>query len=231
MPLQDCRPSYVKAGTYIPASLPIEPATAPSFIEKRSRLLAGGTFFRSKYGSAASNLIEVEYETIIPLISYKLNVYVEGILKESFGPASTNDDMRTLVNITGNIGSPASGPSEFIEMPLIDYNAVSQAIIDATGDPPYWEAMGGSPILHDGSITPFLRTVLTGGDGPPTDDNTLSTFYTGPERSIVIIQLTEIVNNDYTDIGTLDDPISPHQKVLQWNGASWIPYIPNSDCI
>lgn len=207
----------------------------PAFIEERSRVFAGGTFFRSKNAGSTSNLIEVEYVSSGGVL---LNVYDNGILVESFGPVpgpevsvpnptpppattctpTVNPAMRALVN----------GNSNYIQMPTLDYggepaNASPIAIFNSSNPP-------------DDPVTPgddcsffFGPTFLSGGSGPPTDSSTLATIRTGPERSMVIVTLTEIINDDASDDGRLFDP-PPPEKVRQYDGTDWIPYIPNADC-
>lgn len=240
MAIQDCRAPYAKDGSYIPTApkppIPMPPeqqtATAPGFPEKRSRLFAGGTFFRSKLGSTSANLIEVAYR-VNPSDSdqFFLDVYNDGTLEETFGPVnfdvpdllateppfcvlSANATMRGLVNEV----------SDFIQMPPLDFGGNA-------GGPSEFEA-GNLPSDDppgDDCAVAFSRTFLTGGNGPPTDASSLNSIYTGPERTLVILTVTEIVNDNSSDPGILVDP-PPDQKVRQFDGVGWIPYIPNEDC-
>ena len=225
----DCRPDYVINGDYIPSSTPTEPAVAPSFNETRARLFNGGTFFRSKNGSSSANLIEVEYEDQAG--SLILNVYDNGALVETFGPVpydtddptateppycilSTNAIFRSLVNEVSNL----------IQMPTLDYGGTA-------GGSPIWDAnnLPSDGIPGDDCAYVFSRTHLTGGSGPPTDDSGLSSIYTGPERTLVILRLTEIVLDTSSDLGIMVDP-PENRKVSQWDGNNWIPYAPNTEC-
>ena len=225
----DCRPSYIIDESYIPTSTPTEPAVAPSFNETRSRLFAGGTFFRSKNGSTSANLISIEY--VDDAGSIRLNVYDNNVLTETFGPVafdapdlgaidpplcvlSANPAMRLLVNEVSNL----------IQMPPLDHGG-------SAGGAATWTAanLPDDTIPGDDCAVLFVKISLTGGDGPPTDASGLASIYTGPERTLSILRLTEIVLDTSADPGILVDPPS-NKKVIQWDGNNWIPYIPNTEC-
>jgi len=219
MTVHDCRPFYAKDSSYIPSSTPTEPAEAPSYFEVRGRINAGGTFFRTK--DATSDSIEIEYVNN-PSNSSEiiLNVYYIGVLTETFGPVAkdtpvdpdpcvptTNNQMRVLVN----------GNSNLIEMPTLDYGGSAFATV------PTWDSS-----TNETCVTLFAKAAFSGGEGlPPT--SIVNTIFTGPERTLIVLQLTEIDQHNSSDLGILSDPIST-RKVFQFDGIDWITYIPNSDC-
>jgi len=234
-----CQPSYSYRPIFVPSpdNFPGgNDSSIPTFIEKRSRLFAGGTFFRSKNASSSSNLIQVEYISVVGGV--QLNVYSNGTLVESFGPVpgpetpiinplspppticvpTVNSSMRLLVNDISN----------FIQMPQIDFGGESAssgpaAIFDASHLPT-------DVIPGDDCSNLFLPTFLTGSSGPPEDNSSLLTIRTGPERSLVVVTIGEIINDNSFDDGQLQD-LLPNEKIRQWDGFNWIPFITNADCI
>jgi len=230
MAVQDCSPPY----EYRPTFTPNGQCTAPGFTEKRARLFAGGTFFRSKDAGVDSNLIAIEF--ILknsPASDVLLNVYNNTVLVETFD---------SEVGLELSIGSPCipivspalrskvNSTSQFIEMPVLDGGAqptiLSHNTIDCTSTPPVFP----DPIfLLSDEKCAFLfgPTNLSGGDGPPEDDSTLASIRTGPERTLVIVQLSEICGAGASDTGYLYNPLA---KGRQWDGTDWIQYVPNSDC-
>lgn len=223
MAILDCRPPY----DFVPDFRPDGQCTAPGFVEKRARLFAGGTFFRSKNAGSSQNLIAVQFTK--PGSTVVLNVYNNGVLVESFDsgtfseipppePSECDGDvakaLRTLVN---------SG-SDFIEMPPIDHGGTSFGPEEfiASNSP-------SSTPPGDDCDTLFGPTNLSGGSGPPTTEAGLAGIRTGPQRALVIVQLTEVINNNSSDLGLLVNP--PSGKVRQFDGVDWIPYTPNSDCV
>jgi hypothetical protein len=226
MPLLDCRPPYA----YRPNFTENGQCTAPGFIEKRARLFAGGTFFRSKNAGEGMNLIAVEYTQ--PTTTVVLNIYDDGALVETWDSGVTPE--------TPPVGSPSpdcagtvaaalrvivNANSNYIEMPSVDYGGVSFALqpIFLASNPPSSTPPG------DDCDNLFGPTTLADGEGPPTDDTGLASIRTGPDRSMVILRETEIVNNNASDQGLLVTP-PQDQKVRQWDGFNWIQYVPNADC-
>ncbi len=225
MPIEVCQPPY----TYRPSSTPTEPAVAPSFREQRARLFAGGTFFRTKFGGPTANNIAVEYLDVSGTI--RVNVYENGGIVETFNTGlvpetptvnptppppftctrTVNPQIRNIIN---------SG-SSYIEMPPLDYGGVEEGIT------PIWQS-GNQPDdtpPGDDCASFFPVTNLTGGGTaiPP-----ISSIWTGPERTLIIAEMSEIVNGDETDDGIM---ILPPIRVRQWDGSNFIAYIPNSDCV
>jgi hypothetical protein len=214
MTVLDCSPHYTYRPIFIASAIP---CVAPAFDEHRSRLFAGGTFFRSKLiialvetqGTACNNIsLEIIKDVTSPDSAklYTLNVFYNSSLVETFpiiqdetaSPACSGNPIGTL---RANIAS-----SNYISMPIRDTD-----INDLLGE--------DSQCLSD-----FSLVAMTGGDGGPTNASTIASIRTGPDRTIFIVSTTEDQNGN---------PVEPSvvRKVQQWDGASWITYIPNADCI
>ena len=230
---QDCSPPY----TYTPSSTPTEPANAPSYTEKRSRVFAGGTFFRSKEGGTAAN--DISIELVLDTGEFTLNVYVNSILQETHGPVPKDvpDLLATsppycILSAANALRTIVNADSMIIEMPETDGGAdsVGGSCGTLTSLPNIFEYNNLPTDIPPGDdcLTQFGPTFLTGADGLPTG-TVINSIYTGPERTLIILQLTEICGNDVNDTGFLYDPPA-NRKVLQWDGSDWITYTPNSDC-
>jgi hypothetical protein len=217
---------------------------APSYAMRRARLLAGGTFYRSRYAGKETNKIAVELRVvddngnIVPEETKAqkslLIVYFDDVEVERFGPVDTESTGGLLV---GNAVIKTThkryavlinGVSEYIEMPNVDYGGV---LVFGDEDPLWRRVMVGDalnpqePNTTNGGIAKvFPKTLLTEGDGPPD----ISTIYTGPERLIVIETMSELVNNDVTDQGIMTE-VPQDKKLKQYDGTVFIPYVPNTD--
>jgi hypothetical protein len=201
-----CSPSYSFRPT--DRSSPVQ-SSAPGFVEHRSRLFAGGTFFRSIEQGQDQN--DISLEAIITPTDITLNVYVLAVLQETFvvpqvfvigGPPDFIGScsggipaLRAAVNdsITG---------SNIIEMPVRGFD-----IFDFGTDP------------VDDCLSAFSTISMAGGSGPPAGANQafLDSIFTGTERTLVIIITTEAANGF---------PITPgaDRRVRQWDGTQWIQY-------
>jgi len=183
-----CPPSY----DYRPAAFDPggQRCAAPTFVEHRSRLTEGEMFFRSKDQGPETNFLQLE-------ISTDLFVYFEGVLVETF-PATSGAG--SITALRSEVSNPTTG-SKYIEMPVVMFDVFdTRAAEDDT-------AFGG--------VTPFAKTYMRGGSGPPTDDAGLAVIRTGPARSIIILATTEAANGS---------PVDPpwFRRVQQWDGFHWI---------
>lgn len=159
-----CDPTY----EYTPTERP-EPANsvAPTYEEHRSRLFAGGTFFRSvDLGSVSLNNILLQIKN-----SNTLQVWISGMLVEQFVPAAnTIGALRTAVNASSNLITMPTRGTDFYDLGAIDDSALPTInfgfayMSGATGIP--------SPITQ-----PFLDSI-----------------FTGPQRTMIIISQTEDAN-------------------------------------
>ena len=147
---------------------------------------------------------------------------IETILVETYGPFLQVEDIlmpgECSVSIIGAIKTAVVG-SAFIEMPNMDFGGVEGTVV-------FWD----SSIDEGTCISAFPRVFLANGEAGPQDDTVLPTLRTGPDRSLIGITGTEIFNDDITDTGELLDPLTEN-KVMQWDGAAWISYVPNADCV
>ena len=69
----------------------------------------------------------------------------------------------------------------------------------------------------------FAQTSLSGGTGGPTDSTSIAGIRTGPDRTVFIVESTEDIDGQ-----DINPPAS--RKVNQWDGSTWISYVPNADC-
>jgi len=207
-----CQPSY----TYRPTDRP-EPSISSAVIytEHRSRLFAGGTFFRSIDQGTAQNDISLEAivtETNPPLeFEVTFNVYILGVLQETFVveqivnivlPSGPNTCSGGINALRAAVNDGTTG-SDIIEMP-----ARGDDVFDSGGEDP-----------DSNCLTAFGPINLAGGSGPPSGANQafLDSLFTGTERSIIIIDTTE------NDTGKSVDP-SILRKIQQWDGTQWLQY-------
>ena len=234
MAIQDCRPPYDYRPDFTPSVDAEGPdCSAPGFIETRARLFAGGTFFRSVNAGATQNRISVEY--VIPVSTIVLNVYYKDVLRESFDSGLTPEppppplgSPPSAADCTGTVAKAlrtmVNGTSQYIEMPPIDHGGTEFG-------PRLFQASNGASQTPPGDDCDnlFGPTYLSGGSGPPRTSAGLAAIRTGPERSMVILRRTEIITKTAADPGLLVDPPA-NQKVRQWDGEEWVPYVPNADC-
>lgn len=207
-----CQPSY----DYEPPNFqPATDAEAPTFNKSRSHLSVGGAFFRSiNQGRRWNNLsLQLLYDNnngeYTLILRYYNPDHSSLIDQESFtidegtydqqNEACSPDEVAALESAVNN-------SSQYIEAP------------GSSGDvhhPGYDDQSYESPTcLPDGDIT---ETFMSGAEGPPYDPDTIYSYQTGPDRTIIIIKLYE------DDTGELVDP-PPSDKILQWDGTIWLPY-------
>ena len=203
-----CPPPY----NYRPSIPPAKNAAAPTYAEHRSRLFAGGTYFRSIDQGQKENRISLQLQDNVDFGSgadpnnFRLTVRYDGTPVETY-------DITQIVNMMDGSGDgigklrAATASSEYIEM----YPRGADLAYDVTpGNPPI---PGGDNII----LTSFVQTYMSGGSGVPEDGSLIARINTGPERTMAIITSSEKQN------GISDDPL-PHRRVQQWNGDVWISY-------
>lgn len=191
-----CSPSYGYRPTVRPS--PTQ-SGMPAFAEHRSRLFAGGTYFRSLGQSQSQN--DISLEVTVGVADATLNVRVQGSLQESY----TVPQVLVLGVCTGGITAmraAVNGGSSLIEM-----YARGLDIFDGGADDP------------SNCLTAFPDTNMTGGSGAPQDATQafLDTIFTGLERTMIVVSDTEDINGN---------PITPptSRRVQQWDGTQWIQY-------
>ena len=233
----NCLPTYTYVPTFVASNVT---CAMDTYHELRGRVLdgtvgTGGTFFRTKNGGTEQNLLSIEliYNSIDDL--WTLTVRESGNIVEIIGPGSPpiltgqGDDVENVCtpNLIPDLRDLVNSTSNYIEMPSIDYGGVA-------------EAAGSSPIF-DSSIddadclSAFSEISFTDAMGEPTDAPSIvgnppeTSPRTGPSRTVIVIVLSEIENNDPTDKGwSVDIPTT--EKVRQWDGTAWISYVPGEDC-
>lgn len=243
-----CDPSY--GNTYQPSFVPgtnktpdaTQDCTAATFVEWRSRLYAGGTFFRSKLPGREANLIELE---LIDSVgggpspgNYILYVYFNGSFVERIpttgdifqgNPPIIGDpcDPNGITQLRDAVNGPSSGSgwtsngSNWVEMPTCDTGGPVSNTFES----------GFAPAGDDADcLSAFARTFMTGADGPPIALGSPSlgspvggsVTRTGPERDIIILRTTEF-RDGLSDTGDVLEP-DISRKVQQFNGSTWITY-------
>lgn len=217
----NCDPPYSYRPNFIPGN---QPCAIPIFTEKRARLKAGGTFFRSKGAGLDKNNIQLSLIES-PTDTFILNVYKDGTLVESFGPytqipnSSTPGECST--SIFPSLRYDINLNSNYIEMPTLDEGASE---IQGSNT---WNASTDESTC----ATAFTLTNLSGGDGGPANINDMSPPpRTGPQRSLIAFDMSEIVNDNHTDNGLLINP-PQDKKIKQWDGNNWIPYDSSKICV
>jgi hypothetical protein len=196
-----CSPSY----TYRPTDRPAPAqSTAPGFTEHRSRLFAGGTFFRSIEQGQDQN--DISIEATVTLSSITLDVRVLGVLEETF----------VVPQIAGVFPAPCTGGIDALRLAVNDGITGSIIIEMPTRGFDFFDS-GTDPI--DNCLTAFVDAPLTGGSGPPTVgvQPFLDSIFTGSERTLLTIITTESITGF---------PVTPgsDRRVQQWNGVAWVTY-------
>jgi hypothetical protein len=184
-------------------------SSAPGFNEHRSRLFAGGTFFRSIEQGQDQNSISLE--AIVTSADITLNVYVLAVLQETFvvpqifvvgGPPDFIGSCSGGISALRAAVNDGTTGSNIIEMPARGFD-----IFDFGTDP------------EDNCLSGFSTISMAGGSGPPAGANQafLDSIFTGTERTLVIIITTESINGF---------PVTPgnDRRVRQWDGIQWIRY-------
>ncbi len=210
-----CEPSY----SYRPTDRPAPAQSiAPGFTEHRSRLTAGGTFFRSIEQGQDKN--DISLEAIIVSATITLNVRILGVIQETFvvpqifvpgtpgGPGMPPVPPPTDPSCTGGIAALRAAVNNI---------TTGSLIIEMT--PRGFDIFDGGADPSDNCLSAFAITSMTGGAGPPSNPPQafLDSIFTGTERTMLIIDTTE----DITGF-----PVTrPHsQRILQFDGVKFISY-------
>lgn len=199
-----CEPGYTFRPTDRPAP---SQSSAIIYTEHRSRLFAGGTFYRSIEQGTEENDISLEATIASDEITFK--VYILAVLQETFVVPQVVVPMPPPPVCTGGINALRSAindgvtGSNIIEMPARGVDV--------------FDIGGMDPI--DNCLSAFGPISMAGGSGPPSTANQpfLDSLFTGTERSIIMIDTTE------NAIGKSVDP-SILRRIQQWDGTQWIQY-------
>jgi len=205
----NCAPCYEGR----PGIEPGNPSALPQEALSRSRLFAGGTFFRSKYAVSGDSDFQGSICNSIALsvvavgTDWDLIVYFEDVEVERY---STTQDMNCSIEL------PSSAISE-----LRTLTATSQYItMPSRGSDEQDEEVMMLPPTDDACLSFFAKTSMTGGSGP--GESNLTSIRTGPERTIVFVDTKENANGTPVDSKTL----------IQWNYdiSQWVSYVLDADC-
>ena len=187
------------------------PSVAPGFHEHRSRLFAGGTFFRSIRQGTIRNSIALEV-VIGGFPNVTLNVYFQGVLSETFQinqiitpPTVTPPDpggCDGIAKLRAAVNNAVTG-SKLIEMTFRGFDFFDNGADDS-----------------DDCVTAFAITNMRGGAGEPDpvfERPFIDAIRTGPSRTIIIIRTTENITGF---------PITPptSRRVKQFDGTKWVLY-------
>lgn len=202
----DCQPLYSYTPDWVSGDFT---ATIPGFTENRSRLWAGGTFFRSKtQGTDRNNLSITITQNITTLdltaiVRFYDNTHTTILVTETYSMGQSEPDINgvCLPSAIDDLRNQINTLSQYVEMVSRNYD-----IFDVGED--------------SGCLSEFDEVFLTGGNGAPNDASILPTIKTGPRYSLILIRSTE----DST--GAATNPPN-NKRIQQWNGASWIPYCNN----
>lgn len=164
---RSCLPTYSYEPDFTPSSASCQ---APVYSEHRSRLMAGGGFFRSIEQGPDTNLIEAEF------LGGVFKVYYNGIMVESH-------------NVVAGIGSfstlrSALASSAWIQMPAWSYDVYDTRLAEDN-------VLGG--------MSYFVKSPFIGGSGGPTSALGLAAIRTGPSRTIFVLSTTESADGSSID--------------------------------
>lgn len=203
-----CFPTYAFRPNFIASPTP---CTAPVYPEHRSRLTAGGAFFRSIEQGQDRNHISLEL-FVVPsgpsTDDVTLVVRYNGQIVETFMVTQTTVTVPTTsCNGIVNLRKEVNINSEYIEMPRRGFDV---------RDPLFGDPMADD---GDGCLGPFNNRQMRGANGEPdvTNLSLINSIRTGPTRTIIIISTTE---------GNDGSPLTPptDERVRQFNGNRWISY-------
>lgn len=236
-----CCPDY--ASVYQPCcfntSLPI---LLPTFSERRGRLSAAGSFFRSVFSGSLGNQVNITIDWLDSIGDVTTNqfdmtdvrVTVDGtnengstfsqiytVAQSVFGSpeiwVNGIDAMRTAIN---------NDPLNIVSMPLIDiesgFNKDSGSPFSGTGSPPNTD--------HPDRLDMLSITSLSGATGPPIDTPSLDVINTSDAITICYIDNAEHTNLITPQNAKLNDanPTSNvfNVSVKEWTGTTWRIYAP-----
>ena len=205
----DCSPCYEGAPDIVPGAA----SALPQESLARSRLFAGGTFFRSKYAVPGDSDFQgvicnsIALSVVAIGTDWDLIVYFEDVEVERYSttqavacsmlmPSSAISDLRTQTAASSYISMPARGTDEQDEDVLM------------------------MPPTDDPCLSFFTKTNMAGGVGPGEAD--VSSIRTGPDRTIAFISTKENANGK---------PVSS-KTLIQWNYdiLQWVSYALDADC-
>jgi len=224
-----CVPRHIVCQTYIPdfvagATL----CTLQVFSERKSRLEAGGTLFRSvEVGTPTNNIsISCEWQTAlgeqtsIPDDVTQVEVVItDGTTIETYNTPQSYTDPNWVVSAIPDLRNQinTTNPSSLIRMPEFDT------------DERFVEPVDIVDTVDADHLAEFTAPNLSGGNGAP-DVAGLVGLRTGPSFSLVLIDSSEINNDDGT-FDNIDTPIYWGQVDGSPVTLDWLPFTPTGDCL
>lgn len=226
-----CEPSYIYRPLFGASSNKapsLLDCTAPAGDKHRSRLFAGGTYFRSINQGPNENNIELEVVLVVgsgTSGNFQLNIYLSGGVSpvETFGPFS---------QLPIYSGSPVGGCSPTAIAALrsaVGYDSTLGCSGSSTNNSSYIEMLprgcdtgfdsGGA---DSGCLTAFSRTAMSGGSPIIPASYIPTTEYQDPIRSGPARTLF-IVPREENYIGQMV-PTTADRRLIQWDGSQWIYY-------
>lgn len=198
--------------SYIPNFTPSEePCVIPVFVEKRSRLLKNGLFFRSLSQGQQSNDLSIavllggENQAGLAITqSITVKVYVNDVEMESF---LAHQEKSTIVVGTENDHYNKTG---FVDIRM-NLNAHSSLIEMPTRSHDIEDTINVDP----NDVVGFEKTPMAGAIGGPSDDSIIDSIRTGPESTLFGLKSTE------NDVGQNVSP-SSENRIKKWNGTQWV---------
>lgn len=224
-----CVPKHIVCQTYIPDFVAdATVCTLQVFSERKSRLEAGGTLFRSvEVGTPTNNIsVSCEWQTIggvqtsIPDDVAQVKVIItDGVTIETYITPQSYSDPNWVVNAIPNLRDQinTTNPSSLIRMPEFDTNEQFVEPVDIV------------TLVDADHLAEFVATNLSGGNGSPEVAG-LSGLRTGPVFSLVLIDSSEI-NNEDGKFDNIDEPRYWGQVDGSPVTLDWLSFTPKGDCL
>lgn len=193
---------------FIPSDIPCE---IPVFIERRSRLLKNGLFFRSLIPGGQANNISVAVlmggeNTIGQMVTQSISVkiYINDVEVETFiahqqkniSVVGTEADHYNQTGFS-DLRAKINANSLYIEMTERSYD-VEDVIPNDPSD-----------------VIGFDKTAMTGANGGPSNGSIIDSIRTGPDSTLIGLKSTE------NAMGQNVDPPSA-ERIKKWNGTEWV---------
>ncbi len=206
--------------TFVPVFVPgITSCTLQQGREIRSRLTAGGTFFRSVSVGEINNNIVLECVVTTGTLGSESVVFnytdQNGIAQPVINFVQEFDINNMCINSGVDQLRSALSANNIITTPAIDYGGNNPH-----NNTPSWDSsIDGSTCL----LTSFGPTNMSGGFNPPTPANAITNtppasppIRTGPTYSLFFISSSEANQPN-------GKPILVN-KIIEWNGVNWVTY-------
>ncbi len=204
MTVLDCSPCYDGRPDTIPGAGSVLPQESLA----RSRLFAGGTFFRSKFAVTGDSDFQGKICNSISLSivsagsKFDLIIYFEDVEVERYSTTQDTSCPEDGKNVAIRALRSLIAFSAYISMPSRGSDA---------------QDFGG---MDNSCLSPFTKTNMSGGGGPGESD--ITSIRTGSNRTIAFVSTKE--NSNGTSVSS--------KTMIQWNydTVQWVAYILDADC-